>query len=207
MQITIPELSLVLLVGASGSGKSTFARRHFRPTEVLSSDVYRGLVSDDENEQSATVDAFEALHYVAGKRLARGNLAVVDATNVQPEARKPLIALARQYHVVPVAIVFNLPEQLCHERNQGRPDRAFGPHVVRGQTRSLRRSLGSLRREGFRRLYVLSSQSEIDSVEIVRERLREDLRALRGPFDVVGDIHGCYDELVKLIDVLGYERG
>jgi protein phosphatase len=207
MQLTIPELSLVVLVGASGSGKSTFARRHFRPTEVLSSDVYRGFVSDDENDQSATNDAFEALHYMAGKRLARGNLVVVDATNVQPEARKPLIALARQYHCVPVAIVFNLPEQLCHQRNEGRPDRAFGPHVVRGQTRSMRRSLGSLRREGFRRVHVLSAPEEIEGVEIVRERLREDLRVLSGSFDVIGDIHGCHDELVALLEALGYQRG
>src|SRR5919198_892664 len=101
MNLTVPELSLVVLVGASGSGKSTFARTHFRPTEVLSSDFCRGLVADDENDQSATGDAFDVLHYVAAKRLAAGRLTVVDATNVQPEARKPLVALARQYHCMP----------------------------------------------------------------------------------------------------------
>src|SRR5256885_5856207 len=98
MQITIPKLSLVALVGASGSGKSTFARKHFKATEVLSSDFCRGLVSDDENDQSASDDAFDVLHYVAGKRLARGNLVVVDATNVSPEGRKPLVALAKRFH-------------------------------------------------------------------------------------------------------------
>src|ERR671930_616931 len=98
MNLIIPELSLVVLIGASGSGKSTFARTHFRPTEVLSSDFCRGLVADDENDQSATGDAFDVLHYIAAKRLAAGRLTVVDATNVQPEARKPLVALARQYH-------------------------------------------------------------------------------------------------------------
>ena len=100
-------LSVVLMVGVSGSGKSTFARRHFRATEILSSDFCRGLVSDSENDQAATSDAFEVLHFIAAKRLAAGKLTVVDATNVQPEARKPLVALARQYHCLPVAIVLN----------------------------------------------------------------------------------------------------
>src|SRR5919205_1184080 len=105
MKIAIPELSLVVLIGVSGSGKSTFARTHFRPTEVLSSDACRGLVSDDENNQAATTDAFDVLHFIARKRLAAGRLTVVDATNVQVESRRPLVALARQYHVMPVAIV------------------------------------------------------------------------------------------------------
>src|SRR5215470_12268333 len=112
MKIAIPELSLVVLVGPSGSGKSTFARTHFKPTEVLSSDFCRGIVSDDENDQAATKDAFDVLHYVARKRLAAGRLTVVDATNVQPESRKPLVELAREFHVLPVAIVFDLPEKL-----------------------------------------------------------------------------------------------
>ena len=98
MKISIPKLSLVVLIGPSGSGKSTFARAHFLPSEVLSSDYFRGLVSDDENDQAATTDAFDVLHYVAAKRLDRGRLTVVDATNVQPEARAPLVALARKYH-------------------------------------------------------------------------------------------------------------
>src|SRR6266550_3683070 len=124
--IAVPALSLVVLVGASGSGKSTFARTHFKPTEVLSSDFCRGLVSDDENDQAATKDAFEVLHFIASKRLEAGKLTVVDATNVQPEARKPLIALAREYHVIPVGIVFSLSERLCQDRNRDRPDRNFG---------------------------------------------------------------------------------
>ena len=113
MHITIPRLSLVVLIGPSGSGKSTFARQHFLPTEVLSSDACRGMVSDDENNQAVTNDAFELLRFIAARRLALGRLTVIDATNVQPEARKPLVELARQYHCLPVAIVLDLPERVC----------------------------------------------------------------------------------------------
>src|ERR1700736_5742531 len=131
MQISIPRLSLVVLVGPSGSGKSTFAKKHFLPTEILSSDTCRGLVTDEENNQAVTKDAFELLHFIASKRLALGRLTVIDAANVQPEARRPLVELARKYHCLPVAIVLNLPEKLCQERNRQRHERDFGPHVVR----------------------------------------------------------------------------
>ena len=205
MNITIPELSLVVLIGPSGCGKSSFARAHFKPTEVLSSDFCRGLVSDDENAQAATKDAFEVLHFIARKRLAAGRLTVVDATNVQPEARKPLVALAREFHVLPVAIVLNLPEKLCHERNQNRPDRQFGPHVVRNQSQQLRRSLRGLEREGFRHVFTLSTPEEVSSVSIVRQPLWNNLKHEHGPFDIVGDVHGCYEELSSLLGQLGYK--
>ena len=157
MKITIPELALVVLIGPSGAGKSTFARSHFLPTEILSSDVCRALVSDDANNQAATKDAFEVLHLIATKRLAAGRLTVIDATNVQPTAREPLVELAREYHCALIAIVFNLPEQLCIERNRARPDRSFGPRVVQRQHHDLQRSLRSLERERFRRVFVLTS--------------------------------------------------
>lgn len=205
MKLTFPELSLIMLIGPSGSGKSSFARKHFKPTEVLSSDSCRGLVSDDENDQAATKDAFEVLHFIAAKRLAAGKLTVVDATNVQPEARKPLAALARQFHCIPGAIVFNLPERLCQDRNQTRPDRAFGPHVVRQQSQQLRRSLGNLQQEGIRHVYVLSSPEEVEAAEIERQRLWNDRRDEHGPFDIIGDVHGCFDELVELLSRLGYQ--
>lgn len=172
LKLTIPQLSVVALVGPSGSGKSSFARQHFRPTEVLSSDSCRGLVSDEDNSQVATNDAFEVLFFIASRRLAAGKLVVIDATNVQAEARKPIIALARRFHYIPVAIVFDLPEKLCQERNLNRPDRDFGPHVVRQQLQQLRRSLRNLEREGFRRVHVLNSVEEVDSVEIERHRFR-----------------------------------
>src|SRR5689334_20038223 len=115
--LSVTDLSLVVLIGASGSGKSTFARRHFKSTEVISSDFCRGLVSDDENCQEATNDAFAVLQHVASLRLARGLLTVVDATNVQEEARGPLVKLARDHDVLPVAVVLKTPEEVCHGRN------------------------------------------------------------------------------------------
>ena len=207
MQISIPKLSLVVLIGPSGSGKSTFARRHFLPTEVLNSDTCRGLVSDDENDQAATNDAFAVLHYIARKRLAAGRLTVVDATNVQPEARKPLVALAREFHCLPVAIVFNPPEKVCQERNRQRPDRNFGPHVIRNQRSQLRRSLRLLKREGFRHTFILESEDEADAATIERAPLWNDKRDEHGPFDIIGDVHGCCGELEQLLADLGYEPG
>ena len=204
MSITIPELSLVVLIGPSGAGKSTFARRLFKPTEVISSDYCRGLVSDDENNQAVTIDAFEVLHFIAAKRLAAGKLTVIDATNVQSEARKPLVALARAYHCLPVAIVFDIQERICRDRNQSRPDRDFGGHVIRQQIQQLRRSLRGLEREGFRHLRVLRTPEEVDAATLVREPLWCDLRAEHGPFDIIGDIHGCRAELETLLDLLGY---
>jgi len=155
VNITFPELSLVVLIGASGSGKSTFAHTHFRATEILSSDFFRGMVADDETDQSASRDAFDVLHYIAAKRLAAGRLTVIDATNVQADARKPLLKLAKDYHFFTVAIAIDLPETLCHERNQQRPDRQFGSHVVRRHVKQLKQSLRSLKREGFRFIYTL----------------------------------------------------
>src|SRR5262245_51646437 len=166
MTLSIPKLSLVVLVGPSGSGKSTFARKHFLPTEVLSSDACRAMVSDDENNQAVTNEAFALLHQIAAQRLALGRLTVIDATNVQAESRAPLVALARKYHCLPVAIVLNLPEEVCHERNRGRPERAFGPHVIRNQRSQLRRSLRGLSREGFRHVFVLETAEQIEAVEI-----------------------------------------
>jgi protein phosphatase len=203
--LEVPELSLVLLVGASGSGKSTFASTHFLPTEVLSSDVCRGLVSDDENDQAATKPAFELLHFIASKRMEAGRLTVVDATSVKREDRAPLVALARKHHFLPVAIVFNLPERLCQDRNRGRTDRDFGAHVIRNQTRELRRSLRGLRKEGFRQAHVLGSPEEVDAATIARTPLWNNRKAEHGPFDVVGDVHGCCDELEQLLADLGYE--
>jgi protein phosphatase len=202
--LNVPELALVCLVGVTGSGKSTFALTHFDPFEVLSSDFCRGLVSGDENDQGATKAAFEVLNFIAGKRLDGGRLTVVDATNVQPEARARLVALAREHDVLPVAIVLDLPQQVCLDRNASRPDRDFAAAVVRRQHDQLRRSLKHLAREGFRKVHVLHGEQEVADAVIVREKLLTDYRDRTGPFDVIGDVHGCREELETLLVELGY---
>ncbi|MGY4929207.1 polynucleotide kinase-phosphatase [Streptomyces sp. 900105755] len=206
--LPVTDLSLVVLVGASGSGKSTFARRHFKPTEVISSDFCRGLVSDDENDQGATKDAFDVLHYIAGKRLAAGRRTVVDATSVQQDSRRQLIDLAKRYDVLPIAIVLDVPEEVCAERNAARTDRADMPRrVIQRHIRELRRSVRHLEREGFRKVHVLRGVEEIESATVVTEKRFNDLTHLTGPFDIVGDIHGCASELESLLAKLGYQDG
>ncbi|MDQ3716055.1 MAG: polynucleotide kinase-phosphatase [Actinomycetota bacterium] len=205
MKLAIPEVSLVVLIGVSGSGKSSFAARHFRPTEVLSSDFCRGLVSDDENDQKATNAAFDVLHFIAAKRLEAGKLTVIDATNVQPEARKSLLALAKQHHTLAVAIVLDAPEAVCFQRNLARPERDFGGHVLRSQTSQLRRSMKGLRREGFHRVLTLAGVEEVAAASIERHPLWNDRRSDHGPFDIIGDVHGCLEELSRLLTELGYE--
>ncbi|MEU8618688.1 polynucleotide kinase-phosphatase [Streptomyces sp. NPDC048623] len=206
--LPVTDLSLVVLIGATGSGKSTFARRHFKPTEIVSSDFCRGLVADDENDQSASKDAFDVLHYIAGKRLAAGRLTVVDATSVQREARRQLVQLAREHDVLPIAVVLDLPEDVCAARNAARPDRADLPrHVIQRHRRELRRSLKGLEREGFRKVHVLRSEAEVETAEVVLEKRFNDLRHLTGPFDIIGDIHGCRSELETLLAKLGYVDG
>src|SRR3989442_2842446 len=138
-RIEVPELCLVVMAGASGSGKSTFTSKHFLPTEVLSSDFFRGLISDDENSQAASRDAFDSLYYIAAKRLANYKLTVIDATNVRPEDRKGFVELAKRFHCLAVAIVLDMPERLCHDRNRDRANRDFGPHVIHQHVTSLRR--------------------------------------------------------------------
>ncbi|WP_298562517.1 polynucleotide kinase-phosphatase [Streptomyces luteogriseus] len=206
--LPVTDLSLVVLVGATGSGKSTFARRHFKPTEVISSDFCRGLVSDDENDQGATKDAFDVLHYIAGKRLAAGRRTVVDATSVQSDARRHLIDLAKQYDVLPIAIVLDVPEEVCAERNAARTDRADMPRrVIHRHTRELRRSLRHLEREGFRKVHILRGVDEVEHATVVTEKRFNDLTHLTGPFDIIGDIHGCAAELEALLGKLGYADG
>ena len=205
MRITLPEYCLVVLIGASSAGKSTFAAKHFAATEVLGSDVCRAWVSDDANDQAATADAFDVLHYIAGKRLAARRLTVVDATNVNPEDRRRFMRLAREYHACAIAIVLDLPQEVCQERNAQRPDRPFGSHVVHDHVRALRHSICGLRREGFRHQFHLKTEDEVNAVTIERQRLWTDKRNDHGPFDIIGDIHGCFDELDALLSRLGYQ--
>ena len=204
IKIEIPELAVVMLMGASGSGKSTFAKTYFKPTEVLSSDYFRALVSDDENNQGVTAQAFDALYYIANKRLDLGLLTVIDATNVQKDSRASVLRLAKEQNCHAVAIVLDIPEKICRERNENRPDRNFGNNVITRQTQQLRSSLKSLQKEGFRYVYILKSEAETNEAEIIRNPLWCSKKNETGPFDIIGDIHGCYGELCELLIKLGY---
>jgi len=164
MTIQIPDPGMVLLMGPSGAGKSTFARRLFKATEILSSDDCRALVCDDENDQTATNDAFELLHLILAKRLARHRTTVIDATNVQPSSRSSLLAMAAQWKVPAVAIVFQLPEDLCQQRNQERVNRQVPREVITNQIAAI--SEGHLETEGFAAVYRLTEDA--GNVVIIR---------------------------------------
>jgi predicted kinase len=159
----------VLLIGAAGSGKSTFARKHFASTEIVSSDALRAAVSDDEGDQSASADAFQLLRLITAKRLRRGRLTVIDATNVQRSARRGLLALAKQNSAPVTAIVLNLPLAICLARDQSRLNRPVGAEVVEKQVAELVSSLRDLGTEGFPNMYVMDNTADIDSAQVLRE--------------------------------------
>lgn len=206
MRIEIPDFCLVALIGGTSSGKSTFAAKHFKNTEVLSSDFFRGLVADDENAQDASSSAFDALYYVARKRLEAMRFTVIDATHVQASDRRQIIELAKDQNCHPAAIVFNMPEHICRERNALRPERQLPDRVIQRHCNDLRRSLKDLKREGFRFIYILNSPEDAEEIELVRVPLHNNKKAEHGPFDIIGDIHGCYDELFDLLTALGYYK-
>jgi predicted kinase len=136
--------------------------------EVLSSDALRAVVSNDEADMAATADAFELLHLAASRRLARGLLTVVDATNVRADARTPLLELARRYRSPAVAVVFDLPVEVAAARNGQRPGRSVPRRVLRQQQVDLQRTLGELADEGFTRLWLLRTPSAVDALEVRR---------------------------------------
>lgn len=164
--IPLPADALVLLVGIAGSGKSTFASRHFRPTQVLSSDALRAMIADDATAQGATEDAFDVLHSVLEMRLRRGRLTVVDATNVEEWARRELIAIARRRRRPAVAIVLDLPFETLLERNATRADGARPRAALTRQARWLRDSLLSLPHEGLDAIHRLGSAEEVETVRV-----------------------------------------
>ncbi len=170
MKIHLPEFCLVALAGPAGAGKSTFARRHFRPTEIVSSDRCRALVSDDENDMTATDDAFTLVHALLRMRLRRGRLTVLDATNLLDFARRSVLELSAEFSCPAVAIAFHIEEELCLRRNRERHDRVIAPETVCEQLAQFRAALPAMRREGFARLYELPTPEDAAAAEVERAR-------------------------------------
>ena len=206
-RLVLPESSLVLLVGPSGCGKSTFARQRFLPTEVVSSDHFRAVVCDDEGNQAASQDAFTLIHEVVACRLAWRRFTVIDATNLKAEARRPFLDIARRYHFAVCAIVFEADEETCRRHNEGRPERLVPEGVIARHVQLFQQNRSSLEREGYQHLYTLRSPQEAATAVVVREPLALNRRGDAGPFDIIGDVHGCIDELRELLTLLGYRVG
>jgi protein phosphatase len=170
-RIVLPRNSLVVLVGPAGCGKSTFAARYFRPTQVVSSDQCRALVSDDPSNQQVSNHAFELMHLLIEKRLLIGRLTVCDATNLEPAARRPLMRLARRFGFSAIAIVFDLDLDTCMRRNSGRR-RVVPEEALRNQHKMLEKAMASLLREGFDQVIVLKQSELHDLVVKVSPRAR-----------------------------------
>lgn len=167
--ILVPDPSLVLLVGAAGAGKTTFAARHFSADEVLSSDAYRALVSGDEADQAVSRVAFRILHRDLERRLGAGSLTVVDATNAMPANRAQLLKRARTAGVPVVAIVLALPDAVVLARNATRA-RRVDEDVVRRQLErvALASGDGVLAGEGCAAVWILRTPEAIDAVTVAR---------------------------------------
>lgn len=204
MNLNLPESGLVILIGPSGSGKTTLARKLFHETEIISSDQCRALVADDPSSQSASRDAFDVLQLIAAKRLKRNLLTVADATSVQEKDRAALQQLAREQDSLCSAIVMNMSEDVCQERNRQREDRRTPPHAIAAQSRHLRRTLRNIRKERFHRVHYINGPEQAGDVTVTRVSLWSNKKDLTGPFDIIGDVHGCAGELHELLGKLGY---
>jgi protein phosphatase len=170
VKLTIADPSLVVLVGPSGAGKSTFARTHFRRTEIVSSDELRAMVADDPSDQDASAEAFALLAQVLGGRLRRRLMTVVDATNLRAESRRRWLRLAARFGLPSVAIVFDLPDATFLARNAARPERQVENDVVAAQAEALRRALVAVPDEGFSRFYVVREPLAPGAINVERRR-------------------------------------
>lgn len=201
--LRIPKTSLVVLCGPAGCGKSTFASRWFKETQVVSSDRCRALVSDSEENQAATPQAFKVFYCLIEQRLVLGKLTVADSTALTARARRDLLRQARRHDFQAILVVFNFPEELCQRLNAGR-QRVVKPEVIARHHRLLQQALNTVRREGFDQVYVLTPE-ELSTVRVEVVPLPVEL-PLKGPFDLIGDVHGCLEELEELLQKLGYRK-
>jgi predicted kinase len=169
MTLVLPDPSLILLIGPSGAGKSTFARRFFQPTEIVSSDNCRALICDDEGNQGLHSEAFGLLHHITRLRLSVRRLTVVDATNLQYRARRPLLRIARLHRMPVVAIVFNISLATCLSHNLARPHRFVVEDAIKQHALELSLAMARLSREGYERIFVLD-ENQIESVMVERKQ-------------------------------------
>ena len=204
--IAVPSPGLVVLVGPAASGKSTLCERSFQPTQIVSSDACRALVADDPADQRVTPAAFELAHAIVEERLRHRRLAVVDATSLEETARGALLSLAARHHLPAVAIALDLPVEECHRLDGQRPERRVGRAVIARHAAAMRRAVTSLPREGFRSVHRVGSARDAAALKIAVVPLACDRAGDRGPFDLIGDLHGCAGELVALLGRLGYRR-
>ena len=204
MTINIPNTALIILCGPSSSGKSTFAKNNFLPTEVISSDYCRAMLSDNENDLTVTKEAFELLHFIVAQRLKLNKRVVVDATNIQVDGRKKLFALAKKHHVLTTIIAFDMPSDLIKKRHRNRTDRNFSEQILWKQFQQFKSSLRQFKKEGFKSITVLKGEDQASKALINYRPLYNDLTHEKGPFDIIGDVHGCFDELRELLKNLGY---
>jgi protein phosphatase len=204
--LAIPSPSLVVMVGAAGSGKSAFCRRNFDPSQIVSSDACRAEIAGDSADQTVSAAAFDRARRQAEGRLKAGLLTVFDATSVDPSSRRALLQLASRHHLPAVACVLDLPVEACVAQDRGRPDRRVGRAVIARQARRLAASLPSLRSEGFSEVHRISSPRAAAAATVALTPLACDRAADAGPFDVIGDVHGCAGELIILLQRLGYGR-
>jgi len=204
--LRVPSPSLVVMVGPAGSGKSTFCRRNFRPAQIVSSDACRALIAGDAAAQRASAAAFAMAHRLAQERLRRGRLTVFDATSLDARARRPLVAMAARHGVPAVAVVLDLPAAACLAQDRRR-SRRVGRAVIALQARRLAAGLKRLRTEGFAAVRLIRSAREAGRIRIwASSSSRCDRTDDEGPFDIIGDVHGCAPELVRLLRRLGYRR-
>ncbi|MDF1865836.1 MAG: AAA family ATPase, partial [Saprospiraceae bacterium] len=187
MKINIPKLSFIALIGVANEEKSTFIQKHFSSNEMISLDYYKGVISNDKNAPDTAKDAFDIAKYSIQKRLQRGYLTAIDATNLQSSDRKDLVHLAKKHHVLPVAIVMNQKKDNSRS-HKNRTDQHFL----------------ELKKAGFKQIFILNSREEIEAVNIIREKSPNDKSEFIGPFDIIGDVHGCFSELSTLLTKLGY---